>query len=196
MGGFDIDDGPNPAVSAEIVDVLKNKNVKASFFVLGAKAEIHPQYIKMFIDNGHEIGNHTYSHKNFYQLKKIRNSEGLKSIVASELAENDGIIKKIISKKPLFIRMPYGFISSEVKKVAAENGYIIVNWTFGCDWQPMTKEKLIKNYIAHIKPGAILLFHEKKLTASALPEIIDEIKGKGYEIVPLRQILARKEPPR
>jgi len=190
------DDGPNPAVSARILDILRTKKVPASFFILGVNARAYPQYVKMYIDNGHEVGNHTYSHKNFYRLKKIKKPVELEKIILKELIESDNIISGIISRKPVFIRMPNGFISPEVEKVATENGYTVVNWSFGCDWKSMTKENLVKNYITHIKPGAILLFHEKRLTATALPEIIDGIRNKGYDIVPLRQILPAERQPR
>ncbi len=110
-------------------------------------------------------------------------------IISSEIARSGAAISKIISKKPVFLRMPNGFISPEVKRAAAENGYVVVNWSYGCDWKKMTREQLIKNYVSAARNGAILLMHEKKLTAAALPDIIDGIRKKGYEIVPLRQIL-------
>lgn len=183
------DDGPKPEVIDKIFDILKKENVKATFFLVGSNIKLHSQYVSKYLQLGHEIGSHTYSHRNYYQLKEKKSIEEIEKILTEELSANENIIQELTGIKPFFMRMPNGYISPMVKKVAKEKKYVVVNWTFGCDWHKNTKNELIKKYLRSVKPGAIFLFHEKKVTAEALPEIIGGIKKKGYEIVTLREIL-------
>ncbi len=183
------DDGPNPAALDKIFDVLKKENVKATFFIVGSNVKLHPQCVSKYLQLGHEIGNHTYSHRNYYQLKEKKSIEEIEKILTEELASAENVIQELTDVKPFFMRMPNGFISPTVRKVAKEKKYVVINWTFGCDWHKNTKEELVKKYLRSVEPGAIFLFHEKKVTAETLPEIIAGIKKKGYEIVTLREIL-------
>ena len=183
------DDGPNPEPLGKILETLKEENVKATFFVVGSNMKQHSQWAKKYIQYGHEIGNHTYSHRNYYQLKEKKSMQEIEKILSKELDDGEAEIIRTAGVKPLFMRMPNGFNSPMVKKVAKEKEYLIVNWTFGCDWQKYSKDELIKKYLRSVEPGAIFLFHEKNITAEALSEIITGIEKKGYEIVPLREIL-------
>jgi peptidoglycan/xylan/chitin deacetylase (PgdA/CDA1 family) len=189
------DDGPTPKALDSILGTLQKENVKATFFVLGIKIKTYPQYAKKYLEYGHVVGNHTYSHKNFYQLRKLKKSVDLERIIENELSESESAITEAGIPKPELMRMPNGFISPEVKMAAMSRNYVIINWTFGCDWQKMTREKLIQKYVSHVSPGAIFLLHEKQSTADALPAIIQGIKAKGYEIVPLQDILELKPQP-
>jgi len=88
-----------------------------------------------------------------------------------------------------YLRMPHGYVRPWVKEVAAKTGYVLINWSFGCDWFKMTPAQLIEKYTKNISPGGILLFHDgggyyKTLVAS-LPQIIETIRSKGCEIVPI-----------
>jgi len=183
------DDGPKPESLEKIFDTLKKENVKATFFLVGSNVKSRPQYASKYVQAGHEIGNHTYSHRNYYQLKEKKSMEEIEKILADELSANENIIQELTGIKPFFMRMPNGYITPTVKKVAKEKKYVVVNWTFGCDWHGYTKNELVKKYLRSVQPGAIFLFHEKRVTAEALPEIIGGIKKKGYEIVTLREIL-------
>ncbi|MFH1540568.1 MAG: polysaccharide deacetylase family protein [Elusimicrobiota bacterium] len=183
------DDGPKPEVLDKILKVLKDENVKATFFIVGVNTKRYPQSVNKYLQAGHEIGNHTYSHKNYYQLKEKKSIEEVEKILIKELISTEDTIHELANIKPFFMRMPNGFISPVVRKVAKEKKYVIVNWTFGCDWQKNTKEEIVEKYLKNVEPGTIFLFHEKKSTAQALSEIIKGIKKKGYEIVSLREIL-------
>ncbi|HAM39011.1 MAG: hypothetical protein A2474_02820 [Elusimicrobia bacterium RIFOXYC2_FULL_34_12] len=184
------DDGPKPEVLDKILNALKKENIKATFFVVGMNMKLYPKYAKKYLVNGHEIGNHTYSHRNYYLLEKNKNDYEIENILLQELEDGATVINEITGIRPVFMRMPNGYISPIVKKVAKERKHIIINWTFGCDWHDnKTKDELIKKYLKTIEPGMILIFHEKKITADVLPVIIKGIKAKGFEIVPLRQIL-------
>src|SRR3989339_99112 len=183
------DDGPKPEVLDQILDTLKKENVKATFFVVGMNMKLFPEYAKKYMTNGHELGTHTYSHRNYYLLEKSKKNKNIEEILSQELDDGKAMIREITGIEPIFMRMPNGYISPVVKKVAKEKDLIIINWTFGCDWHDYKKEELIRKYLRAIESGTIFIFHEKKVTADALPEIIKGIKAKGFEIVPLRQIL-------
>ena len=183
------DDGPKPEVVEKIFETLKKENVKATFFLVGSNVKLHSEYVSKYLQLGHEIGNHTYSHRNYYQLKEKKSMAEIEKILTEELTASENVIKGLTGVKPFFMRMPNGFFSPMVRKVAKEKKYVVVNWTFGCDWHGYTKDELVKKYLRSIEAGAIFLFHEKKVTAEALPEIISGIKKKGYEIVTLREIL-------
>jgi len=186
------DDGPNPFVHDKIFEILKKEKIKATFFILGSNMARFPNSANKYIQYGQEIGNHTYSHLSFYNLRKKKTKNEFKKILIDEIDRTEEMIKDITDVKPLFLRMPNGFNSPVVEEVAKERKYIIVNWSFGFDWKKMSKDQLVEKYLNKIKPGAIILMHEKKLTAEALPEIITGIKKKGYEIVPLKEILSIK----
>jgi peptidoglycan/xylan/chitin deacetylase (PgdA/CDA1 family) len=89
--------------------------------------------------------------------------------------------------------MPYGYVRAWVKEVAKEKGYVLVNWSFGCDWKKMNAEQLAQAYIKNIGPGAIFLMHDggkgREPTVEALPKIIEEIQKRGYKIVPVGEML-------
>ncbi|MBN1383740.1 MAG: polysaccharide deacetylase family protein [Elusimicrobia bacterium] len=187
------DDGPRPAVLKKILATLEKENVKATFFVVGMNVKLYPEYTKKYIQLGHEIGNHTYSHRNYYELKKKKNMEEIGRIISQELDDCEMAIQRASGIKPLFMRMPNGFISPTVKKIAKEKKYIVVNWTFGCDWHKNSRKELIDKYLRSVESGAVFIFHEKEATAEALPAIIEGIKKKGYKIVSLRKILGIEE---
>jgi len=183
------DDGPKPEILDKILDTLKKENVKATFFLVGVNVKTYPRYVSKYLQLGHEIGNHTYSHRNYYQLKEKKSMEEIEKILIEELTASENVIQELTRVKLFFMRMPNGYISPMVRKIAKEKKYVVVNWTFGCDWHKNTKDELVKKYLRSVVPGAIFLFHEKEVTAEALPEIIRGIKKKGHEIVTLREIL-------
>lgn len=183
------DDGPRPKIADNIFAALKKENVKATFFLVGMNVKLYPEYVKKYIELGHEIGNHTYSHRNYYQLKEKKSMQEIGDVFSQELDDCEIAIRAASGVRPLFARLPNGFISPTVKKVAKEKEYIIVNWTFGCDWHKNSQKELVEKYLRSVEPGAIFIFHEKEATASALPEIIKGIKKKGFKIVSLREIL-------
>ncbi len=186
------DDGPSSAPLARIFAILEQEKVKATFFVVGNRVGLFPQQTAEYMKRGHTIANHTYSHQNYYQLRKSKTEDEFNAIVRREIAKGAQAIKNIAGVRPVYLRMPNGFVSSDVRKIAAETGHTIVNWSFGCDWKKLPKEKMIQNYLASIQPGAILLFHEKEITADVLPDIIAGIKKKGYKIVTLEEILSSR----
>lgn len=185
------DDGPGK-YTEEILKILTEKNIRATFFVEGSQVVLRPQLLKKVFASGQEIGIHTYSHPNFYTYKK----ENYRQLLDEEIKKTIAIVKNITGQTPKLLRMPYGYWRNWVEEVAKENGLIGVNWTFGCDWKNMPAEELVRQYCAHIRPGAIFLMHDggkdRSRTTKALGEIISEIQRRGYKIVPVGELLGIK----
>lgn len=182
------DDGPG-ANTPEILQILREKKVKATFFVYGSSANGNRDIVKAVYDSGNEIANHTYSHVNFFQYKK----DDIEDKIKSEIIKTENLIKEITGYKTKLVRMPHGFSRPPSKKVAKELGYTIVNWSFGCDWNTkLTQEQMYEAYKKNIKAGAIFLMHDKirsKKVINFLPKLIDDIKQEGYDIVTVSVLL-------
>ncbi len=190
------DDGPGFSTN-KILDILNEKEVKATFFILGSQAVKNPIDAKRIADEGHEIASHTYGHFNFYSYK----GENKQAKIESELIKAEETIEKITGKRTSLVRYPHGYSRPDAIAAAKKHGYFVVNWSFGCDWQQnLSAEEMHAKYLGAIKNGAILLMHDSiksgKL-ASFLGVFIDEIREKGYDIVTVSELLGleyRKQP--
>ncbi|MFH1282213.1 MAG: polysaccharide deacetylase family protein [bacterium] len=164
------DDGPSKTTE-KLLELLKKKDVKAAFFVLGVNIKRFPLLIKRIHEDGHELGNHTYGHINFGQYKNPDIREKLKQ----EILSTDEMISEIIGIHPYFVRMPNGTSKSWVKEVIGELNLSIVNWSFGCDWKKMDLESMSKAYIKAVEPGAVLLFHDTSRNIDERLKIIEKV---------------------
>lgn len=186
------DDGPG-INTPEILQILKEKNVKATFFISGSSASELKKTVKAVYDSGNEVANHTYSHVNFFKYKK----DDIEEKIKSEILKSENIIYEITGFKTKVVRIPHGFSRQPAQKAAKELGYVMVNWSFGCDWNTkLTKEQMYESYKKNIKAGAIFLMHDKiksKKVAEFLPQLIDDIKKEGYEIVTVSELLDLKQ---
>ncbi|MDR3048372.1 MAG: polysaccharide deacetylase family protein [Elusimicrobiota bacterium] len=186
------DDGPGASTIA-ILDILKSKNVKATFFLLGSHVKKNPNWTKRLVQDGHEIGNHTYNHINFFLYDK----ENKDDKIENELLSSEKIIKETIGVKTHLARFPNGYSRSDAIQIAKKHGYIVINWAFGCDWnRKMTDDEILAKYKKAIRSGTIFLLHDAPKNAKAvriLSKLIDEIKAKGYEIVTVSELLNLKK---
>lgn len=179
-----IDDGPHPKTTPEILEVLKEKGVKATFFVLGDKVEKSPALLVQEVADGHEIGNHGYSHK---YLARISTDK-----IEPEIDRADEIISKIAPAPTLF-RPPGGEYNHTVLEVAGRHHYTVILWSIDTnDWRSPPVTSVVEEVLKNIKPGSIILFHDGNYplpTAKALDIIIDRLKQQGYEFVTVSQLL-------
>ncbi len=178
-----IDDGPS-AQSLDIVKILEEGGVKAIFFINGMNHKAHPEAIKEEYNAGHMIGNHTWSHKH---LKKLKDTEAQK-----EIDSNSDLIKKETGSDSLFFRAPYGILSPFAKKHTEEKGMLPFNWSdSSLDWEKSSRDKkvFISNITKSLRPGSIILMHEHTWSRDALPDLITEIKAKGYTFVDPKNIV-------
>jgi peptidoglycan/xylan/chitin deacetylase (PgdA/CDA1 family) len=183
------DDGPG-LNTEEILKILDEKEVKATFFMLGSSIEKKPDLLKEVYSKGHEIANHTYNHINFFKYKK----EDKKEKLETELLQTQDLIKSIIDYETKLVRYPYGYSAEDALEVAEKNNYKVINWTFGIDWKKLSKEEMLEQYLANIKSGYIFLMHDlpknSKVT-EILPILIDEAKKKNYKFVTVSEIISK-----
>jgi len=177
---FTFDDGPHPKNTTSILNTLKKYNVKATFFVIGKEAKKYPELIRQIFDEGHIIGNHSYSHSHFipfFAKKKLIN----------DYKKTDLILKNIIGQKPNYIRPPFGATSPKYTKLLNKTNYTSFGWTYRTfDTTSITRESLINNTLSAIERNnkTILLFHDTKdITVDSLDEILQKLNDNGTKIV-------------
>ena len=165
------DDGPTEKVTRKILEVLKNENVKASFFCVGKNVEKYPDLFTCIKEEGHAIGNHTNTHLNGWKTNKKQYLE--------DVEEADKLIKSNL------FRPPYGKLNWRSKR-NLQRKYKIVMWDIaGGDFDPYLSIKdVVKNIINNVNTGSIVVLHDNQKfmskTVEALPIIIKELKAKKY----------------
>ena len=174
------DDGPNPEYTPKLLDGLKERNVKCTFFLLGKNAEVYPDIVKRISKEGHLIGNHTYSH---VQLTTLSDEMAKK-----ELDMTDKVICDITGKNVEYVRPPFGDWN---KKSTMMDSYIIVLWNVDSrDWVLKNRECIVRNTLASVKDGSIILMHDSYQTSvDAALDIIDSLKREGYEFVTVDELV-------
>ena len=180
------DDGPHPEYTPEIMDILEEYSVSATFFVVGKNAVEYPNVVKREIAMGCEVGNHTYTHPN------IRESDERE--LEREIAYGEESLCAITGEKPRLFRPPGGVCTKSARKISGELGYSIILWTIDTrDWEKPSKEKIINQVKTELRPGAIILFHDyiygNSPTPEALRQIIPYLLSEGYEIVTVSELL-------
>ena len=174
------DDGPDPDYTEKLLDGLKEREVRATFFVLGKQAEKYPKIIERMQEEGHLIGNHTYSH---IQLRASNREE-----FKEELSKTSGIVSKITGEEVQYVRPPYGTWD---KKLEKELNMIPVLWTIDpLDWCKKDASCIARNVVNTVEENDIILMHDQypSSVASAL-KIVDELKKQGYEFVTVEELL-------
>jgi peptidoglycan/xylan/chitin deacetylase (PgdA/CDA1 family) len=186
------DDGPNPGVTEEVLEVLEREAVPATFFMVG-------KYVKRYRDTalavaraGHEIGNHTYSHLKLHRMGPRRAAEEIRR-GHETIAELTGVI-------PRSFRAPHGYRSPFVARALAPYRYRVFGWTFGVwDTARPGAGQIRVRMRNGLKPGAILLLHDgdgyqplgdRWQTVAALEGIITDVKAAGYRLAPLAELEA------
>ncbi len=195
------DDGPGPNTE-KFLDLLDRYQVKATFFVLGEQSRLRPSMLKKISAQGHEIANHTMTHMNYNKRYKARLQEVGNADKAAELAKDDlvkdirdsqRIIEKTGGQKLKIMRMPHGIDKPWIKQAAKETGFVLVNWTYGTDWNSTGAETDIPGYVKAIRPGAVILLHDgwpKSDKSLAITEaVIKAAKEKGFAIVTAGELL-------
>jgi len=172
------DDGPRPDTAA-LLDVLKRKGVKATFFVVGKQVEKYPNLLRRICDEGHEVGNHTYSH---FALEYLSTRE-----IEQDLFRNAALVRSIAGREMRMLRPPGAHCGKKVEEVARRFGLETVLYSANCSkLEGTNKEKILRYVASAAQPGAIILMHNPDaVTLQALPEIIDTLKAKGYGFVTL-----------
>jgi len=181
------DDGPEREWTPKILDILKQKNVKATFFVVGKQVQMYPDVLQRINAEGHVIGDHTFDHADLTKLDAQQ--------VEQEIEKCADLVHEIIGKTPNLVRPPFGFHNETVDNVAYAKGRIIVLWSLDTkDWTGLDAATVKARVLPKMKNGFIVLQHDgnnPKLGGSvqALPDIIDGLKAQGYTFVTISELL-------
>ncbi len=173
------DDGPHYKYTAEILDILKKYDVKATFFTVGTNVERFPDLIDRELSEGHEVANHTYSHKHMADLNE-------KEFIGEVLGWEDSVFPHSEYTDRLF-RPPEGILTDNECEVIKELGYDIILWSVDTrDWAHTPVDKIVENVMSHVDNGAIILFHDfvsgsNSPTPKALEILIPKLKEQGYK---------------
>ncbi|MFT5883074.1 MAG: peptidoglycan/xylan/chitin deacetylase (PgdA/CDA1 family) [Crocinitomicaceae bacterium] len=181
------DDGPNPAHTPRLLDMLRRRNVKATFYVIGERAANHPDIIRRIVTEGHEVGNHTWTHPN---LKKL-SDDG----VRRELNKTRDAIVRACGVQPRTMRPPYGAMFQKQREwVYREYGYPTVLWDVDpLDWKKPGSSVVAQRLISGARNGSILLVHDLHgSSVDAIPQTIDTLLRQGYQFVTVSQLIAQK----
>lgn len=183
------DDGPSAKLTPKLLDMLKARGIKATFFVVGTNAAEYPQIIKRMVDEGHEIGNHSWSHP---ALNKL----GAASL-RKQLEDTNAAIVKGGAPRPVVMRPPYGATSARLNKVFDEEyGMKSILWSVDpLDWKYRNSTKVYNSIVQKAHPGAIILAHDiHASTVEAMPEVFDTLLAKGYQFVTVSELIAMDRP--
>jgi cellulose synthase/poly-beta-1,6-N-acetylglucosamine synthase-like glycosyltransferase/peptidoglycan/xylan/chitin deacetylase (PgdA/CDA1 family)/spore germination protein YaaH len=193
------DDGPDPAYTPAILDILKSRGVHATFFIIGANADQNIGLVKREYAEGHDVGNHTYTHPNIALVSPER--------AALELSTTQRIIENALGVSTVLFRPPYNADSQpqtpeEILPVlrAQSAGYVTVgeridprDWVKGVSADEIVTE--IQGELADEDPGHVILLHDaggdRSATVAALPRLIDSLRARGYRFVPLSELLGQ-----
>ena len=186
------DDGPAEKFTEQVIEILREHHVPATFFVCGKNVEDHPDLLRRIVAEGHAVGNHTYSHPYLFFKSPRR--------MAEEIDRTQAIIDKVVGFRPNIFRPPYGARWFGLVPTLQERGMHMILWsTAGYDWK-----KDVSGITAaarrELKPGAVILLHDGRETRSggeidrsrtvlALPGIILAARQQGYTFVPLKDFL-------
>jgi peptidoglycan/xylan/chitin deacetylase (PgdA/CDA1 family) len=180
------DDGPNPACTPALLDVLAKNNVRATFFMIGRFVRQQPELARRVSDGGHEVANHTYSHPHLSLCSAARTRRELKDC---DSALNDA---GVANQYGLF-RAPFGARRPATLTIARELGLTPIQWSVTTfDWNAPSAERIEQNAFKRLRGGDVLLFHDgghtglnadRMHTVKAVAELLPRLRAEGYEFV-------------
>lgn len=181
------DDGPHIDVTPRVLKTLEEYQAKATFYMLGNQVNYYPSLVEEVLEAGHEIGNHSKSHKD---LTHLANGQ-----IQKEIQSTNQSIQKASGQLPKSIRPPYGASNDSIEAFAKKYDLPIVMWSVdSLDWQSRDPDAINQEVMANVYPGAIVLLHDiHSTTADALPRLLNQLEKEGYEFVRVSQLLELAE---
>ena len=168
-----------------LIEILGERNIKTTFFVVGEWVDKYPESVKALSDAGHEVMNHSADHPHMTQISTDK--------MKQELEDCGSKIEAITGVKPNLFRPPFGDYNNDVVGTARECGYYTIQWSVdSLDWKDLNADEIYKRVVPKVEPGSIVLFHNAaKHTPEALPKILDDLMAEGYEIVPISELIIK-----
>ena len=157
------DDGPDPNVTPQILEVLKKYNAKATFFVIGNKLDNNIELLQEIITQGHKLGNHSFTHSyyfDFFSTKKVK----------AEIEKTNIIIEQITGEKSIYFRPPFGLTNPNIARAIKKNKMISIGWSIR-SLDTVKDEQTVLKRLSKVKAGDIILFHDTKINT---PKILDK----------------------
>ena len=183
------DDGPWPGYTAQILEILKKNNIKATFFVVGQVLQSYPDLGKRIVTEGHIIANHTWNHPYHFFNKEA---------AAVEIDRTADLIYKTTGTKTTLFRPPGGILHNGLADYAKSKDYAVIMWSAdSIDYALPPPATLVARVVRQATPGGIVLLHDgggpRKNTVAALPSMIRKLRDKGYRFVTIPELLEYEE---
>jgi peptidoglycan-N-acetylglucosamine deacetylase len=183
------DDGPSPGNTTRLLDILKQRNIKVTFFMIGPNVVAHPEIARRALAEGHEIGNHSWTHP---QLSKLSDQR-----VTEEITKTQEAIKNACGFTPTLLRPPYGAITKRQREwIENQFELNVILWSVDpLDWKRPGAAVITQRILSGAQSGAIILSHDiHQQTVDAMPATFDALLAKGYKFVTVSQLIAMDHP--
>lgn len=187
------DDGPSNEWTPQILDALKESDIKATFFMVGYHVKKYPQVARRVAQEGHLIGNHGYAHSVVFYYKPAE--------IEEEIKYTEAVIREVTGQVTKYFRPPKAWLSPRIKSVIRQMGYEVVLWSLNSkDWVMFNHRKIVRYLVNRVRDGDIILFHDsgnifsmegsvRRQTVKAIPLLAAELKKRGYQFVLLDELL-------
>lgn len=182
------DDGPHASNTPRLLNILRSRNVKATFYVIGKNVDLYPDIVRRTVAEGHEIGNHSYNHPVL--------SRSSQSGLVSEIRRTDDAIMRAAGVRPRTLRPPYGALTQSQRQwVHSTFGYPTILWSVDpLDWKKPGAGVVSSRIVKGVHSGAIILVHDLHASSvDAMPSTIDSLLRRGYRFVTVSQLLAMNQ---
>lgn len=179
------DDGPWPIYTEQVLEILKEHDIKATFFLIGQHLKRHPEIAQKVVESGHALGNHTWNH-HYHNVPR--------EIAAQEIEDTAALIDETTGCKTAWFRPPGGVLNNGLNDYALSQNYAVAMWSSDARESFFSSSgALVNNVLNSAKPGGIVLLHDgggdRSATVQALPIIITQLKERGYRFVTLPELL-------
>ncbi len=187
------DDGPSKKFTPLILDVLQKNHAKATFFVIGSRAEAFPDLIRLELEGHHQVANHSYQHQIMTGNSKEK--------ISDELMNTQHAIEGVVDnqRQPRFFRPPRGRFNHQMLQVAEQHHYVVVLWSVDSrDWENPGTRTIVRRVLAQSRNGDIILFHDqggsRAQTVASLKQILPELRHMGFEFVTVSELVRLADP--
>ncbi len=183
------DDGPHPTLTPKLLDMLKERGVKATFYVIGKNVVLYPEIMKRMVAEGHEIGNHSYTHPALTKCSPDK--------ITEEITKTNEAVLQACGVKPTTMRPPYGATNAAItKRLNDEFGFAVIMWSVDpLDWKIRKASHVSNHILQNTKSGGIVLAHDiHPSTIDAMPAVLDGLLSKGHQFVTVSELIALDRP--